>query len=257
MIYTPLTKKALRLSFAAHKDAKDKSNIPYVYHPYAVAERMTDEISTAVALLHDVVEDTEITLEDLKKDGYPKEVTDALALMTHAPNVPYFDYIKKLSESDVARRVKISDLKHNMDLSRMESITDRDIARREKYVTAIEMLLCDGFHRFMLNGEPFSLIKSKKKTVELRLYDEKRQAVKIGDVIEFTNRESGEKLISEVIALHRFKSFNELYANIPLQKCGYTEDNIDLASPTDMSQYYSDDDINKYGVIGIEIKSLG
>ena len=76
MIYTELTKKALKLCFEAHKDQVDKTGIPYVFHPFHLAEQMKDEYTTVVALLHDVVEDTNITLADLEKE-YPKEVIDA------------------------------------------------------------------------------------------------------------------------------------------------------------------------------------
>ena len=78
MIYTPLTKKALKISFKAHKDQVDKSGLPYVYHPFHLAEQMNDECSICVALLHDVVEDTDISLDDLASDGFPAEVIEAL-----------------------------------------------------------------------------------------------------------------------------------------------------------------------------------
>ena len=94
MIYTPLTKKALKISFKAHKDQVDKSGLPYVYHPFHLAEQMNDENSTCVALLHDVVEDTDISLDDLASDGFPAEVIEALTLMTHNDNVPYMDYVR-------------------------------------------------------------------------------------------------------------------------------------------------------------------
>ena len=81
MIYTKLTKAALRLCFEAHRDQVDKTGMPYVFHPFHLAEQMTDEITTAAALLHDVVEDTDYTLDDLTAMGFPKEVTDALAFL--------------------------------------------------------------------------------------------------------------------------------------------------------------------------------
>ena len=101
MIYTPLTKKALKISFAAHKDQVDKSGMPYVYHPFHLAEQMNDENSTCVALLHDVVEDTDITFDDLASEGFPAEVIDALALMTHDDNVPYMDYVRKIQTNPI------------------------------------------------------------------------------------------------------------------------------------------------------------
>ena len=97
MIYTPLTKKALKLCFDAHKQQVDKTGMPYVFHPFHLAEQMDDEISTVCALLHDVVEDTNYTLTDLQNLGFPTEVINVLALLTHEEGVPYMDYVKKIS----------------------------------------------------------------------------------------------------------------------------------------------------------------
>ena len=140
MIYTTLTKKALRLCFKAHRDQLDKSGIPYVFHPFHVAESMPDEITTTVALLHDWVEDTDYTLEDLAARGFPQAVTDALALMTHDDSVPYLDYVAALKSNPVARCVKLADLHHNSDLSRLDVVDEKALARVEKYRKAIEML---------------------------------------------------------------------------------------------------------------------
>lgn len=142
MIYTALTKKALRLCFDAHKEQVDKTGMPYVFHPFHLAEQMTDEASTVCALLHDVVEDTDYTLEDLSKMGYPSEVIDVLRLLTHDPEVPYFDYVKAISVNPIAKQVKLADLAHNSDLSRMDEseIDEWSMARTEKYKKAIEML---------------------------------------------------------------------------------------------------------------------
>ncbi len=142
MIYTALTKKALRLCFDAHKEQTDKTGMPYVFHPFHLAEQMTDEISTVCALLHDVVEDTDYTLEDLAEMGYPQEVIDVLQLLTHNPDVPYFDYVKAISVNPIAKQVKLADLAHNSDLSRMDEseIDEWAMARTEKYKKAIEML---------------------------------------------------------------------------------------------------------------------
>ena len=140
MIYTPLTKKALRLCFKAHRDQLDKSGIPYVFHTFHVAESMPDEITATVALLHDVVEDTDYTLEDLAAMGFPPAVMDALALMTHDDSVPYLDYVAVLKSNPVARCVKLADLRHNSDLSRLDVVDEKALARVEKYRKAIEML---------------------------------------------------------------------------------------------------------------------
>ncbi len=109
-------------------------------------------------------------------------------------------------------------------------------------------------HFMKLNPEPFGLIKNGKKTIELRLYDEKRRAVAVGDFIEFTCVESGETLVRKVEALHVFASFAELYSALPLEKCGYTEENIASASPSDMEKYYSREEQNRFGVVGIELE---
>ena len=140
MIYTEQTKKALKLCFQAHKDQWDKSGIPYVFHPFHLAEQMTDEATTVVALLHDVVEDTPYTLEDLKDMGFPSEITEAIALMTHDPAVPYMDYVKNIKGNPIARAVKLADLTHNSDLSRLDLVDDRAIRRVEKYAAAIKLL---------------------------------------------------------------------------------------------------------------------
>lgn len=139
MIYTDLTKKALKISFNAHKDQLDKSGMPYVYHPFHLAEQMDDEYSTCVALLHDVVEDTDTTLDDLAKI-FPKEVTDAIALMTHDDNVPYLDYVRTIKSNPIASKVKLADLKHNSDLTRLDKVDDKAIERVEKYKKAIRIL---------------------------------------------------------------------------------------------------------------------
>lgn len=140
MIYTEMTKKALKLSFEAHKEQIDKSGMPYVYHPFHLAEQMTDEYTTVVALLHDVVEDTDYTIADLISMGYPVEVTDAIALMTHDKSVPYMDYVAEIAKNPIAKEIKLADLRHNSDLKRLDNITQKDLDRAEKYKKAIEIL---------------------------------------------------------------------------------------------------------------------
>ena len=139
MIYTDLTKKALMISFDAHKDQTDKSGMPYVYHPFHLAEQMDDEYSTCVALLHDVVEDTDITLDELLKE-FPSKVTEAIALMTHDDNVPYLDYVAKIKQNPIAAKVKLADLKHNSDLSRLDKVDENALKRVAKYQKAIKLL---------------------------------------------------------------------------------------------------------------------
>ena len=140
MIYTPDTKKAMRLMFEAHRDAVDKSGIPYVFHPFHVAEQMNDETSAIVALLHDVVEDTDYTPDDLREMGFEEDILVALDLMTHDRNVPYMEYAAKIKENPIARRVKLADLRHNSDLSRLDTVDETARRRVEKYKQAIRIL---------------------------------------------------------------------------------------------------------------------
>ena len=140
MIYTKQTKKALELSFKAHKNQVDKSGIPYVYHPFHLAEQMETEEAVIVALLHDVVEDTDCTLEDIRAMGFPDSVVEAIALMTHDKSVPYMDYVAKIKENPIAKAVKLADLKHNSDLSRLDVVDEKALKRVEKYAVAIKVL---------------------------------------------------------------------------------------------------------------------
>ena len=141
MIYTPLTKKALKLCFEAHKNQVDKTGLPYVFHPFHLAEQMNDEITTACALLHDVVEDTDYTFSDLENMGFPSEVIEALNLLTHEDDVPYMDYVKSLSKNPNAKAVKIADLMHNSDTSRLDFVDEYAKKREEKYKIALEYLI--------------------------------------------------------------------------------------------------------------------
>lgn len=141
MIYTDKTKKAMKLCYEAHKDQVDKTGVPYVFHPFHVAEQMKDEATTIVALLHDVVEDTDYTLEDIAAEGFGQEIVEAVALMTHEDDVPYLDYVAKLKDNPIARAVKLADLAHNSDQSRLGEIDDETEERLEKYKEAIKILL--------------------------------------------------------------------------------------------------------------------
>ena len=141
MLYTPLTKKALTLCFEAHKDQVDKTGLPYVFHPFHLAEQMTDEYTTVCALLHDVIEDTDYTWPDLQKMGFPHEILEALKLLTHEESVPYMEYVQKIAENPIATKVKIADLRHNSDLSRLDTIDEWAINRTQKYQKALDFLL--------------------------------------------------------------------------------------------------------------------
>jgi len=122
MIYTEQTKRALRIAFNAHKEQVDKTGLPYIFHPFHLAEQMKDEISTCVALLHDVVEDTDITFENLAAGGLSSEVVFILQLLTHDDGMTYMDYIKRIKDNNnaVAIAVKLADLHHNSDETRSD-----------------------------------------------------------------------------------------------------------------------------------------
>ena len=140
MIYSDKTKRALKLCFEAHKNQLDKSGIPYVFHPFHLAEQMQDENTTIVALLHDVVEDTDYSLDDLRAMDFGDEVIDALSLMTHDKSVPYMDYVARMKSNPIARQVKLADLRHNSDTTRLNIVDEKAIERVRKYSRAIELL---------------------------------------------------------------------------------------------------------------------
>ncbi len=140
MIYTEKTKAALKLCFEAHKNQTDKSGMPYVFHPFHLAEQMKDEDTTIAALLHDVVEDTDYTVADLKQMGFPPNAIEALELLTHNDDTPYMEYVAKIKNNPIARAVKLADLEHNSDLSRLDTIDEKVLKRNEKYSRAIRLL---------------------------------------------------------------------------------------------------------------------
>lgn len=112
-------------------------------------------------------------------------------------------------------------------------------------------------HIMRLNPSPFAMIENREKTIELRLNDEKRRKLNRKDLITFVNTEDSLKTITaEVIDIYKYKSFKELYADLPLLKCGYTKEDVKTASPEDMLAYYSAKQQEKYGVLGIEIKVI-
>lgn len=138
MIYTDLTIKAMNLAYNAHHGQVDKGGVPYIFHPIHLAEEMDDEISTCVALLHDTVEDTAVTLEELASI-FPREIVEAVDLLTHRDGVEYFDYIRSIRADPVAVKVKLADLRHNGDPKRISNQGNAE-KRREKYAKAWKIL---------------------------------------------------------------------------------------------------------------------
>ena len=139
MYYSEMVKKAVNIMFEAHKEDFDKGGYPYVFHPFYLATKVDGENETCVALLHDVIEDHEdkYSFEYLENEGFNKEIIDALKLLTHKKDVPYMDYIVGISKNNIAKKVKIEDLKHNMDSRR----TSGEKAKKyDIYVKALEFL---------------------------------------------------------------------------------------------------------------------
>lgn len=131
---------ALRFAEFMHKGQVDKAGVPYIEHPKTVASMVDGEDAKVVALLHDTVEDTGATVDEIRS-MFGDRVADAVACLTYDKSVPYLEYVANIKGNDLAREVKLADLKHNMDLSRIPNVTDVDIQRvNKKYRPAFEML---------------------------------------------------------------------------------------------------------------------
>jgi len=113
-------------------------------------------------------------------------------------------------------------------------------------------------HTMKLHPGPFTMIRSGQKTIELRLYDEKRRAIHVGDTLIFSHSNAPEQTISALVtALHIFPDFAALYDSLPLDQCGYLPGELSSADPSDMNAYYSEEQQMKWGVVGIEIQQIG
>ena len=134
--------RAFQTALTAHGGQVDKSGADYINHPLTVAAQVSDDVSAIiVALLHDTIEDTALALDELRtKIPLTDEEADALSLLTHDETIPYFDYVAAIKSNKLARRVKVADLRHNSDLSRIKNPTPKDFARVEKYRAALKLL---------------------------------------------------------------------------------------------------------------------
>lgn len=139
-VNSPMVEKAFEICFKAHRKQVDLCGKPYIFHPVHLAEQMDTEAEICTALLHDVVEDSDYTLEDLKKAGFSQEVLDAVALMTHAKEVPYMEYVCAIRKNEIARKVKMADLRHNSDTKRKPVVLEKDQKRLQKYKVALAIL---------------------------------------------------------------------------------------------------------------------
>lgn len=131
---------ALRIAVKAHEGQVDRAGKAYIYHPLAVAMKTSTFDEFVTALLHDVLEDSDYTAADLRAEGIPGHIVDALLLLTHEKGKPYMEYVAQLKGNPLARAVKIADLTHNSDMSRLAFITDKDLERAKKYRQALEYL---------------------------------------------------------------------------------------------------------------------
>ena len=132
--------KAMEIAWSAHREQKDKGGNPYIQHPLTVASKQDTENGMIVALLHDVVEDSAYTIDDLKEIGFSAEVCEAVDLLTHKRGENYSEYIQKIKMNELARKVKIQDLTHNMDTTRLGTLTEKDRERMQKYKAAFAIL---------------------------------------------------------------------------------------------------------------------
>ena len=140
MLYTEKIKKALEIAFDAHKDQVDKAGLPYIYHPFYLATQMETEDSIIVALLHDVVEDSHYTFEQIESYAFSASIMAALRLLTHEDSEDYIAYIHRVKANELARIVKLADLKHNSDESRLSHIDDKVRERLNRYAESIKIL---------------------------------------------------------------------------------------------------------------------
>ena len=132
---------ALELAIEKHKNQKDKSGKPYILHPLHVMETVKSDDAKIVAILHDIIEDTDVTEEDLLNAGLSKHIVDAVVMLTRSRDEDYMDYVKKLSSNPLAKEVKLADLQHNMDLRRLSTLKERDLDRNRKYQIAYHYLI--------------------------------------------------------------------------------------------------------------------
>lgn len=132
--------EAIALAVRAHQRQKDKAGAPYILHPLRLMLRMDSEPAMMVAVLHDVVEDSPITLENLRELGFPETVVTAVDSLTRRPEESYEAFIDRVKLNPLARRVKLADLEDNMDLRRLQHVTDRDQQRWERYAKASKAL---------------------------------------------------------------------------------------------------------------------
>jgi (p)ppGpp synthase/HD superfamily hydrolase len=132
--------KAIALAVKAHSGQLDKAGRPYILHPLRLLLRFEDEKEMAVAALHDVVEDSDLSIEDLVNEGFSEDIVNAVDCLSRREAEEYDDFILRISKSQLAKKVKIEDIKDNLNLARLSEVTDKDLERVEKYHRALKKL---------------------------------------------------------------------------------------------------------------------
>ena len=250
MIYTGMTKLAMKIAYEAHKDQVDKSGLPYIFHPFYLATQMDTEETIIVALLHDVIEDSDITLIELQQYGFSNNVLDALILLSHKESIPYPDYVQKIKSNDVARKVKLPNLKHNSDTARLESVDDKVIERIEKYSKAMHLLEDNSINRTepkLTRDQPISLdsnslfflsvFRNKNGDIEKYSIDVEKAS---DSHYELTN--SGMKLLQYYL-MNKFQKRDLVDGLREFVRCNKESDltNLFKSLEIDYDQYHYDD----------------
>jgi len=138
--FMPTLERALQIAVNAHAGQKDKAGGAYILHPIRVMSRCRTPDAMIVGLLHDVVEDTSMTFEELEAEGFSRSVLDALRLLTHDKAVPYETYIEQVKANPIATEVKLADLEGNMDIRRLQEVDEKAVSRFKKYLNAYKVL---------------------------------------------------------------------------------------------------------------------
>lgn len=135
-----LLEKALQIAVKAHSGQIDKAGSAYIFHPIRVSNRCSTDDERIVALLHDTIEDTEVATEYLLMEGFPRNIVDAILSVTRNEDESYDDFIKRSRLNPIGRQVKLHDLEDNMDITRLNELTEKDIYRLNKYIKAYKYL---------------------------------------------------------------------------------------------------------------------
>lgn len=132
--------KAISIAATAHDGQFQKNGLPYILHPIHVMNNVNSLNEKIVAILHDVVEDTEVSIEKLQTEGFSNEITEAISLLTKTEGTEYTSYIEKIKSNELAKTVKLADMKHNIDCLRLNELNDYDLKRIKKYHSSIKYL---------------------------------------------------------------------------------------------------------------------